>query len=73
MTTTKVPSEQEIWREAFDVLNVQLGPAKAMRLISAMRIGGGDYVSLRDDLFGNVPARELLEKVRSYESKVQDS
>jgi|HubBroStandDraft_6_1064221.scaffolds.fasta_scaffold984287_2 hypothetical protein len=63
----KVPSEQEIWREAFDILNAQMGPAKAMRLISAMRIGGGDYLSLRDELFGGISARELLDKARNYE------
>ncbi len=68
----KVPSEQEIWREAFHILNVQMGPAKAMRLISAMRIGGGDYLSLRDELFSGESARALLEKARDYEKNSRD-
>jgi hypothetical protein len=65
--TIKVPSEPEIWREALDILSTHMGPAKAMRLISAMRIGGGDYLSLRDEMFAGVSARDLIKQVRGYE------
>ena len=65
----KVPSEQEVWHEAVEILINQLSPAKAMRILSALQLGYGDYVLMREELFGNLTVSEIANETRRYTDK----
>ena len=65
----RVPSEQEIWHEAMEILLSQLSPAKAMRILSAMQMGHGDYARTREELFGQQSVSEIASQVRRYERR----
>jgi len=49
--TVTVIREQEVLREAMEVLWKHLDPARAVRLWATWQMGDGDHLSLRDQLF----------------------
>ncbi len=51
MAKVKVDSDQEILREAEEVLRAHLGPAKATRFWIAWSGGTGDYLQIKETLF----------------------
>ena len=65
----RVPSEQEIWHDAMEILLSQLSPAKAVRILSAMQMGHGDYPRTREELFGQQSVSEIAAKGRRYERR----
>ena len=65
--TVTVVREQEILREAVDVLWEHLSPAKVVRLWAAWQIGEGDYLALRAQLFEGESVATLFEKVQAYQ------
>ena len=67
--TVKVISEQEVLEEASQVLLTHLGPAKFARFLAASRIGGGDYLAIRDRLFGQESVNALADEVEEYQKK----
>lgn len=67
----RVPSEQEIWHDAMEILLTQLSPAKAMRILSALQMGHGDYAQVREELFGHQSVSEIARKVRRHERRKQ--
>jgi hypothetical protein len=54
-------------QEAADVLLEHLPPSKVARSWSVCRLGEGDYLLLRRELFGTETVASLIEKVRAYE------
>jgi len=67
--TVTVIREQEILREAVDVLWEHLSPAKTVRLWATWQMGEGDYLALRDRLFEGESVATLFEKVRAYQER----
>jgi hypothetical protein len=65
----KVMREQEVLREAVDVLWKHLSPAKVVRLWASWQIGEGDYLTLRDQLFAGESVATLFEKVQAYQEQ----
>jgi hypothetical protein len=65
----RVPSEQEIWHDAMEILLDQLSPAKAIRVLSALQMGHGDYMREREEMFGHLSAGELVKQVRRHERR----
>jgi hypothetical protein len=65
--TVTVIREQEVLREAVDVLWEHLSPAKVVRLWAAWQMGEGDYLALRDQLFEGESVATLFEKVLAYQ------
>lgn len=64
-----VPSDREIWHDAMEILLSQLSPAKAMRVLSALQLGHGDYARTREELFGQQSVSEIASRVRRYERR----
>ncbi len=62
-----VPREQEVVREALDVLWQNLSPAKVVRLWAACQMGEGDYLAWGDQLFEGETVTTLFEKVQAYQ------
>jgi hypothetical protein len=67
--TVTVIREQEVLREAMEVLWKHLGPARAVRLWATWQMGDGDHLSLRDQLFEGERVATLFEKVRAYQDR----
>ena len=67
----RVPSEQEIWHDAMEILLTQLSPGKAVRVLAALQMGHGDYARTRDELFGEKSVADLAKQVRRYEKRMR--
>lgn len=65
----KAPSDREIWHDAMGILLAQMSPAKAIRILSALQVGHGDYVREREEFFPNKTVREIAEEARRYERR----
>jgi len=65
--TVTVIREQDVLREAIDVLWEHLSPAKVVRLLATWQIGSGDYLTLRDQLFDEERVATLCDKVQAYQ------
>lgn len=59
---------QEVTQEAVEVLFEHLSPAKVARLLVAWQVGKGNYLTLRDQLFGKETVASLFEKVEAYQT-----
>ncbi|MBM4086768.1 MAG: hypothetical protein FJ272_18430 [Planctomycetes bacterium] len=67
--TVKVSDEQQVVREAVDVLLKHMSPAKVARFLAVCRVGDGDYLAIRRRLFDKESVATLFEKVRKYENR----
>jgi hypothetical protein len=66
--TVEILRDQEILQDATKVLLEHLPPDKVVRFWAAWQIGSGDYLALRDQLFGDETVRTLYEKVKDYQA-----
>jgi len=64
INSEKGMSEQEVVRKATEVLWKHLSPAKGARFWAAWQLGGGNYLTLREQLFAEETVATLFEKVR---------
>jgi hypothetical protein len=67
--TVHVPSENQIIREATQVLIKHMSPAKATRFWAAWQVGEGDYLAIREQLFKKETVASLYEQVEKYQAK----
>jgi len=65
----KVPSDLEIWNEAMELLVKHLSPSKAIRVISMLQLGHGDYMREREEMFGQQSVAEIVKHVRAHERR----
>lgn len=65
--TVKVISEQEVLQEAAEILLEHMDPAKVARLWAAWRVGGGNYLDIREELFAGESVTTLFEKIQVYQ------
>ncbi len=65
--TIKVISEQQVLQEAMQVLMTHLEPSKALRFWAACKLGGGDYLKLKEQLFEKETVASLYEKIKNYQ------
>ena len=71
--SVEVIKDQEVFEEAVEILLEHLGPAKMVRLWSNWQSGGGDYLRLRDELFGDESVEHLYEAIRAYQQRGDES
>jgi len=64
MAGIKVNSDQEILREAEEILWTHLGPAKATRFWIALSSGAGDYLQIKETLFKGETVDTLYRKIQ---------
>ncbi len=65
----KVVSEQEVVQEAAAVLLKHMSPAKVARFWAASKLGGGDYLVMRERLFAEETVDSLYEQVRRHQAE----
>ena len=63
----KLPSQQEVIREALAILEKHMEPAKIAMLVSMLPIGEGNYLAIREQLFAGETVDTLVEKVKAYQ------
>jgi hypothetical protein len=63
----KVINEQENLQEVMQVLLAHLEPAKVMKFWAACKIGKGDYLQLKENLFSEETLDSLYDKIQEYQ------
>lgn len=65
----RVTSERQVIQEAAQVLIKHLSPAKAARVWASWQIGVGDYLAIREQLFGKETVKSLYKKIEGFQKK----
>ncbi|WP_041640771.1 hypothetical protein [Trichormus azollae] len=63
----KVINEQENLQEVMQVLLAHLEPAKLMKFWAACKIGEGDDLQLKENLFSEETLDSLYDKIQEYQ------
>jgi len=67
----QVKSEQQVLQEGFQVLLSNMEPSAVARFWAACNLGKGDYLKLKDDLFGQESVASLYAKVTEFQTSNQ--
>ncbi len=68
----KVVSDSEVLEEGLEVLMNHLEPHKVLRFWAACQLGKGDYLKLKEQLFGQESVASLYDQVRIYQEESTD-
>lgn len=68
----KVISEQEVLQEAMQILMTHLEPSKVLKFWAACKLGKGDYLKQKDQIFEKETVASLYEKIKTYQDKSND-
>jgi len=68
-----VMSEQEIVREATEILLERMSPAKVAHLWAMWQLGRGDYEAIREELFAEETVDTLYDQIRTYQATQAES
>jgi hypothetical protein len=63
-----IPTEQAIIQEALQVLMAHMEPLKVARFIAACKLGEGDYLKTKDQLFADETVNSLYDKIQAFET-----
>jgi len=65
-------NDQQIIKEAFQILSEKLEPSKLSRFWTICDLGGGDYLQLKDKLFAEETVDSLSDKIKAQEAKTEN-
>jgi uncharacterized protein (UPF0276 family) len=65
--TIKVINEQQVLQEAMQVLMTHLEPSKVLKFWAACKLGDGDYLKLKEQMFEKETVSSLYEKIRDFQ------
>ncbi len=65
--TIKVIHEQQNLQEVIQVLLTHLEPSKVMRFWANCKLGEGDYLQLKENLFASETVASLYTKIKEYQ------
>lgn len=63
----QVKSEQQVLQEGLQVLLANMEPSKVARFWAACNVGSGDYLQLKDELFGQESVKSLSAKILEFQ------
>ena len=69
----KVNNEQQILQEGLRILLVNMEPSKVSRFWAACNSGSGDYLKLKEELFGQESVTSLYAKVLEFQQSKSES
>ena len=69
----KVNNEQQILQEGLRILLVNMEPSKVSRFWAACNSGSGDYLKLKEELFGQESVSSLHAKVLEFQQSKSES
>jgi hypothetical protein len=67
--TIHVASERQVIQEAAQVLIRHMSPAKATRFWASWQVGEGDYLAIREQLFGKETVKSLYKQIEEFQKK----
>jgi len=59
--------EQQVLQEAMQVLMTHLKPSKVLKFWAVCKLGEGDYLKLKQELFEKETVASLYEKIKAYQ------
>lgn len=65
--TIKVINEQQVLQEAMQVLMTHLEPSKVLKFWAACKLGDGDYLKLKEQMFEKETVASLYGKIRAFQ------
>jgi hypothetical protein len=65
--TIKVINEQQVLQEAMQVLMTHLEPSKVLKFWAACKLGDGNYLKLKEQIFEEETVASLYDKIRAFE------
>ena len=69
----KVSNEQQVLQEGLQILLVNMQPSKVSRFWAALNSGSGDYLKLKEELFGQESVSSLYAKVLEFQESKSES
>jgi hypothetical protein len=63
----KVSNEQQILQEGLQILFVNMSPSKMTRFWAACNSGSGDYLKLKEEIFGQESVASLYDKILDFQ------
>ncbi|WP_414589823.1 hypothetical protein [Scytonema sp. PCC 10023] len=63
----KVIREQQVLQEGMQVLMTHLEPSKVLKFWTVCKLGEGDYLKLKQQLFEKETVASLYEKIKAYQ------
>ncbi len=65
--TIKVINEQQVLQEAMQVLMTHLEPSKVLKFWAACKLGDGNYLKLKEQIFEKETVASLYDKIRAFQ------
>lgn len=69
----KVNNEQQVLQEGLRVLFVNMEPSKVTRFWAACNSGSGDYLKLKEELFGQESVASLYDKILEFQESKREA
>lgn len=63
-----IPTENAIIQEALQVLMAHMDPLKVARFVAACKLGEGDYITTKEQLFQGETVNSLYDKIQDFEA-----
>jgi hypothetical protein len=60
----EMTGDLEILAHAAEILSREMSPSQFARIFSILRLGKGDYLALKDRLFGDESIESLIQQIR---------
>jgi hypothetical protein len=67
--TIHVASERQVMQEAVQVLMRHMSPSKATRFWASWQVGEGDYLVIREQVFGKETVKSLYKQIEESQRK----
>jgi len=64
----EIPTDQQVIDEALQILLAHMEPWKVARFVAACKLGKGDYLNTKDQLFAGETVDSLYEKIQAFEA-----
>jgi hypothetical protein len=63
----QMKNEQQVLQEGLQILLANMEPSKVARFWAACNVGTGDYLQLKDKLFGQESVKSLSAKILEFQ------
>ncbi len=69
----QVKNEQQVLQEGLQVLLSNMEPSKVARFWAACHLGSGDYLKLKDELFGQASVASLYSEILEFQQSEHEA
>ncbi|UBF24174.1 hypothetical protein K9N68_20935 [Kovacikia minuta CCNUW1] len=69
----EIPTDQQVMHEALLILLAHMEPWNVARFVAACKLGKGDYLNTKDQLFAGETVDSLYKKIQAFEAAKNES